>query len=166
MHPYHTHFPVFPSTALTHETPPEKKRRKHKSDVCCSYTHWGAWSNSQEPASWRKLSPSPPGPLTEAISCGELYLSIFITICKSPLSMVSFLGCYFWVMGCHGSLLCPSSSVSSHRCHWKGSFLVLYRKQEHGLWASTWCLATTWTTDIHMVSHISTYHRPQHGLWW
>ena len=63
---------------------PNKKKGKYRSTLCCSNTHW-SMVKPQWPAPLGKLSPSPPAPLPEAINCGELHLSIPITIFKSSL---------------------------------------------------------------------------------
>ena len=85
---------------------------KKKSNVCCPYTHW-SMVKLPVTSPLKKTEPSPPTPLLEAISCGELHISTPITTFKmSPHSFLS--GLLFLVgrggRGCHTTVALQSSA--------------------------------------------------------
>lgn len=68
MYPDHTHFQVLPGLDLSpcelpHALSKIEGKKKHKTQAQFMLSvAIGAWSNSQRPASQRKLNPSPPTP--------------------------------------------------------------------------------------------------------
>lgn len=81
---HHNHFPIlsFSSSYLFASLPFHKKRRrKNRSNLCCSYTHW-SMDKLLLPGDLKKMSLSSSH--TKAINCGDLYTSAslaqFLTI--------------------------------------------------------------------------------------
>jgi hypothetical protein len=72
-----------------------KEIRKNIDQVCVVHILTGTWSNSQWPAPYRKVSPSPPTPPPEVNNCGELHFSIPITHFYELSSVVSCVACFF-----------------------------------------------------------------------
>jgi hypothetical protein len=100
MYPDHTHFQALsdlPSHPYYSSSPREKRKKekekklnkqadkqKQKSNLSCSRIHWGP---GQHPvvSPLKKTGSFPPTATLEAIGCGELYFSRFITKFKSSL---------------------------------------------------------------------------------
>lgn len=66
---------------------------------------------------------------------------------------------------CHFHVSHSQPWVCSHWYRCKGSFLTLYRQQEHGSWIPTWFLVTACTTDIHTTSGIIIDRGPRTSAW-